>query len=76
MDFSLGWGGNPQEEEFNYLGVFFTSGRKREWEVDRLIGEASAVIRPLHRAVLVTSELSRKANVFISQSIFVPTLWS
>ncbi|KAK0147743.1 hypothetical protein N1851_012563 [Merluccius polli] len=43
------------------------------------IGVASAVMRTLHRSVVVKRELSRKAKLSIYQSIFVPSpmvLWS
>ena len=45
-------------EEFKYLGVLFTSEGRMEREIDRLIGAASAVMRALHRTVLVKKELS------------------
>ncbi|TWW71088.1 hypothetical protein D4764_17G0005710 [Takifugu flavidus] len=45
-----------------------------EQEIDRRIGVASAVMRTLHRSVVVRRELSRKAKLSIYQSIFVPTL--
>ncbi|TWW53801.1 hypothetical protein D4764_0263840 [Takifugu flavidus] len=40
-------------EEFKYLGVLFTSERRMEREIDRRIGAASAVMRTLHRSVVV-----------------------
>ena len=64
----------PQVEEFKYLGVSFTSEGRREREIDRRIGAASAVMRTLHRSVVVKRELSRKAKFSILRSIFVPTL--
>ncbi|TWW81741.1 hypothetical protein D4764_01G0015560 [Takifugu flavidus] len=64
----------PQVEEFKYLGVLFTSEGRMEWEIDRRIGAASAVMRTLHRSVVVKRELSRKAKLSIYRSIFVPTL--
>ena len=64
----------PQVEEFKYLGVLFTSEGRMEREIDRRIGAASAVMRTLHRSVVVKRELSRKAKLSIYQSIFVPTL--
>ncbi|TWW81798.1 hypothetical protein D4764_01G0016130 [Takifugu flavidus] len=59
----------PQVEEFKYLGVFFS---------DRRIGAASAVMRTLHRSVVVKRQLSQKAKLSIYRSIFVsyPHLWS
>ena len=64
----------PQVEEFKYLGVLFTSEGRMEREINRRIGAASAVMRTLHRSVVVKRELSRKAKLSIYQSIFVPTL--
>uniref|UniRef100_A0A674PNH7 Reverse transcriptase domain-containing protein n=1 Tax=Takifugu rubripes TaxID=31033 RepID=A0A674PNH7_TAKRU len=64
----------PQVEEFKYLGVLFTSEGRMEREIDRRIGAASAVMRTLHRSVVVKRELSRKAKLSIYRSIFVPTL--
>ncbi|KAK0135736.1 Craniofacial development protein 2 [Merluccius polli] len=64
----------PQVEEFKYLGVLFTSGGRMEREIDRRIGAASAVMRTLHRSVVVKRELSRKAKLSIYQSIYVPAL--
>ncbi|TWW81730.1 R2DM Retrovirus-related Pol polyprotein from type II retrotransposable element [Takifugu flavidus] len=64
----------PQVEEFKYLGVLFTSEGRMEWEIDRRIGAASAVMRTLHRSVVVKRELSQKAKLSIYRSIFVPTL--
>ncbi|KAK0132474.1 putative uncharacterized transposon-derived protein F52C9.6 [Merluccius polli] len=59
----------PQVEEFNYLGVLFTSEERMEWEIDRRI-----VMRTLHGSVVVKRELSRKAKLSIYQSIYVPAL--
>ncbi|TWW74485.1 hypothetical protein D4764_14G0004880, partial [Takifugu flavidus] len=64
----------PQVEEFKYLGVLFTSEGRMAQEIDRQIGAASAVMRTLHRSVVVKRELSRKAKLSIYQSIFAPTL--
>ena len=64
----------PQVEEFKYLGVLFTSEGRMEWEIDRRIGAASAVMRTLHGSVVVKRELSRKAKLSIYQSIYVPAL--
>jgi len=43
----------PQAKEFKYLGVLFRSEGKMEREMDRLIGAASAVMRPLYRSIVV-----------------------
>ncbi len=64
----------PQVEEFKYLGFLFTSEGRMEWEIDRRIGAASAVMRSMYRSVMVKKELSRKAKLSIYRSIYVPTL--
>ncbi len=64
----------PQVEEFKYLGVLFTSEGRMEWEIDRRIGAASAVMRLMYRSVVVKKELSRKAKLSIYRSIYGPTL--
>ncbi|KAK0137435.1 putative uncharacterized transposon-derived protein F52C9.6 [Merluccius polli] len=56
------------------IGVLFTSEGRMEREIDRRIGAASAVMRTLHRSVVMKRELSRKAKLLIYQSIFVPAL--
>ena len=63
----------PQVEAFKYLGVLFTSEGRMKREIDRRIGAVSAVMRALHRPVVVKKELSQKVN----RSIYVPTyeLW-
>ncbi|KAK3573193.1 hypothetical protein QTP86_015101 [Hemibagrus guttatus] len=63
-----------QVEEFKYLGVLFTSEGRMDREIDRRIGAAAAVMRPMYRSVVVKKELSRKAKLSIYQSIYVPTL--
>jgi len=45
-----------------------------EREVDGRIGAASAVLRALHRPVVVKKELSQKAKLSIYWSIYVPPL--
>ncbi|KAK3526405.1 hypothetical protein QTP70_025434 [Hemibagrus guttatus] len=64
----------PQVEEFKYLGVLFTSEGRMDCEIDRRIGAAAAVMRPMYRSVVVKKELSRKAKLSIYQSIYIPTL--
>ncbi len=63
-----------QVEEFKYLGVLFTSEGRMEWETDRWIGAASAVIWSMNRSVVVKKELSCKPKLSIYRSIYVPTL--
>ncbi|TWW77416.1 hypothetical protein D4764_12G0008060 [Takifugu flavidus] len=38
----------PQVEVFKYLGILFTSEGRMEWEIDRRIGAASAVMQALN----------------------------
>ena len=56
-------------EEFKYLGVLFTSERQMEQEIDSWIGVASAVMRALHRPIVVKKELRVKLRSY-------PHLWS
>ncbi|TWW74691.1 hypothetical protein D4764_14G0006940 [Takifugu flavidus] len=46
----------PQVEEFKYLGVLFMNEGRMEQEINRRIG--AAVMRTLHRSVVVKRELS------------------
>ncbi|PWA16842.1 hypothetical protein CCH79_00012754 [Gambusia affinis] len=64
----------PQVEEFKCLRILFTNEGRREREIDRRIGEASAVKRALYRSVVVKRELSQKAKLSIYWSLYVPTL--
>ncbi|KAK3526897.1 hypothetical protein QTP86_003592 [Hemibagrus guttatus] len=64
----------PQVEEFNYLGVLFTSEGRMDREIDRWIGAVAAVMRSMYQSVVVKNELSQKAKLSIYQSIYVPTL--
>ncbi len=63
-------------EEFTYLGVLFTSEGRMEWEIDRWIGEASAVMWSMYRSVMMKKELSYKVKLSIYRSIYIPTLTS
>ncbi len=40
-------------DEFNYLGVLFTSEGRLEWEIDRWIGATSAVMWSIDRSIYV-----------------------
>ncbi|TWW63932.1 hypothetical protein D4764_03G0009400 [Takifugu flavidus] len=70
-----GKGGDPAPSGgFKYLGVLFTSGGRMEREIDRRIGVASAVMRTLHRSVVVKRELSRRrSSRFTGRSSFLPS---
>lgn len=50
----------------------FPWDKKREHEMDRRFGTASAVMRVLYQTVVVKRELSQKAKLMIYQSIYVP----
>ena len=43
----------PQVEEFKYLGVLFTSEGRMEWDINRWISAASAVMHNLYRFAVV-----------------------
>ena len=45
-----------QSEKFKYLGVSFTSDGRQSSELDIRIGKASAVMRQLHRSVVLKRE--------------------
>ena len=60
-------------EEFKYLRVFKSEGKK-EQEIDRRIGAASAVMGTLKRSAVVKRELSQTARLSIHGSICIPTL--
>ena len=60
-----------QSEKFKYLGVSFTNDGKQNSELDMHIGKASAVMRQLHRFVVLKRELCTKAKLSIFKSIYV-----
>ncbi|XP_018538853.1 uncharacterized protein LOC108887791 [Lates calcarifer] len=76
VDCSLRVGGEllPQAKEFKYLGVLCMSDGRMEYEIDRRISAASAVMRSLYWTTVVKRERSRKAKLSIYQSIYVLTL--
>ena len=57
-----------------YLGVSFTSDGRQNSELDIRIGKASAVLRQLHRSVVLKRELCTKAKLSIFRSVYVPIL--
>ena len=63
-----------QTEKFKYLGVSFSSDGRQNNELDIRIGKASAVMRQLHRSVVLKRELSLRAKLSIFRSVFVPIL--
>ena len=63
-----------QSEKFKYLGVSFTSDGRQNSKLDIRIGKASAVMRQLHRSVVLKRELCTKAKLSIFRSVYVPIL--
>ena len=64
----------PQVEDFKYFGILFTSEGRMEWEIDRWIRAASAVMRTLNQSVAVKRDLSRKALFYsVGQSTLPPS---
>ena len=63
-----------QSEKFKYLGVSFTSDGRQNSELDIRIGKASAVMRQLHRSVVLKRELCAKAKLSMFRSVYVPIL--
>ena len=63
---------SKQVEKFKFLGVAFTSDGRQDEEMDVQSGKASDVMRALHHSVVLKRELSRKANLLMFKSIFVP----
>lgn len=59
LNCSLWVSGEPliQLENFNYIGVLFTSERRMEPEIDRQIGATPVVMRSLHQSVVVKMEV-------------------
>ena len=63
-----------QSQKFKCLGVSFTSDGRQNSELDIRIGKASAVMRQLHRSVVLKRELCTKAKLSIFTSVYVPIL--
>ena len=63
-----------QSEKFKYLGVSFTSDFRQNSELDIRIGKASAVMRQLHRSVVLKRELCTRAKLSIFRSAYFPIL--
>ena len=59
---------------FLFVSTWRNLLERMERELDGRIGVASAVLRALHRPVVVKKELSQKAKLSIYWSIYVPTL--
>ena len=64
-----------QSEKFKYLGVSFTSDGRQNSELNIRIGKASAVMRQLHRSVVLKRELiCTRAKLSVFRSVYVPIL--
>ena len=61
-----------QVEKFKYLGVAFTSDRKKEEELDTRTGKAGAVMRALRYLVVMKRELSKKTKLSIFKTFLAP----
>ena len=60
--------------KFKYLGISFTSDGRKNIELDIPIGKASAVMRQLHRSVVLKRELCIRAKLSVFRSVYVPIL--
>ena len=60
-----------QSEKFKYLRVSFTSDGRQNSELDIRTGKASAVMRKLHRFVVLKRELCTRAKLSIFRSVYV-----
>ena len=63
-----------QVEKFKYLGVAFTSEGRQDEELDIRICMASSVTRALYYSVVIKRELSKRTNLSIFKTVFVPIL--
>ena len=63
-----------QSEKFKYLGVSFMIDGRQNSELDIRIGKTSAVIRQVHRSVVLKRELCTRARLSIFRSVYVPIL--
>ena len=60
--------------EIQVLGVSFTSDGRKNCELDIRIGKAIALMRQLHRSVVLKRELCTKAKLSIFRSVYVRIL--
>lgn len=64
----------PEEKEFRYLKVLFTSDVKMEGEMERWFVAASTVLQALSQTIMVKRALNRKTKNLIYQLIYISTL--
>lgn len=64
----------PLEEEFPFLGILFTSGEKRDHEIDKWSSSATAVLQSLYQSVVLKQELSLQPKLSVYRSIYVSIL--
>jgi len=57
--------------KFDYLGVIFTSNRRRNKEIDIRIGKVNTVLHKLYRSVVTKGQLSNKAKPSVFNLSFV-----
>ena len=60
--------------KLKYLEVTLTSNERQDEELDTRIGKANAGTRALHYSVAMKRELSKKAQLSIFKTVFVPIL--
>jgi len=66
-------GNTLQRVKLKYLAVVFTSGERRNTELeDTRIYKANAVLRELYRFVISKRELSNTAKLSVFKVVFVP----
>ena len=63
-----------QSEKFKHLDFSFTSDGRQNSKLDIRIGKASAVMRQLHRPVVLKRELCTRAKISFCRSVYVPIL--
>ena len=61
-------------EKFKYRVVAFPSDGNQDEELDTHIGKVRAVMRALDYSVIMNRELSKKAQLSIFKTVFVPIL--
>ena len=73
---SVSVNGTPlnQVKKFKYFGVEFSNDARRDCEIDRRIGSASAILRSLYRSIVTKKEVSQRTKMAIFNAVYRPTL--
>lgn len=73
---SLAWREVPPLSEGDQVsqGLFMSENGVEEWKIDRQIGAAAAVMRPMQGVVVVKIQQSQNLRFTIYRSVYVPTL--